>query len=153
MGRRRPCVYYIAMPAHRIATRPPNGLLRAPELTTDPDRLRLVAQDAAHVAGFASGLVAPSTEAEIAAVLRAAASVLPIGAQSSLTGGATPQGEVVLTTAGLNRIVDLGADRVRVQAGVTLAALDDELRRADGYYPPAPTYNGAFVGGTVATNA
>jgi D-lactate dehydrogenase (cytochrome) len=141
------------MPGHAVATRPPNGTLRAPEPITDPDRLRLVLEDAAHVTGFASVLVAPSSEAEIAAVLRASEIVLPIGAQSSLTGGATPQGGVVLTTAGLNRIVDLGTDRARVQAGVTLAALDDALRQVNGYYPPAPTFNGAFVGGTVATNA
>ncbi len=47
----------------------------------------------------------------------------------------------------------LGVDRVRVQAGVTLIELDDVLARAGRYYPPAPTFRGAFVGGTVSTNA
>jgi D-lactate dehydrogenase (cytochrome) len=40
-----------------------------------------------------------------------------------------------------------------VQAGVTLAELDAALRAAGRYYPPAPTFTGAFVGGTIATNA
>src|SRR5207245_1987885 len=34
-----------------------------------------------------------------------------------------------------------------------LADLDAALDRAGRYYPPAPTFLGAFVGGTVATNA
>jgi D-lactate dehydrogenase (cytochrome) len=58
-----------------------------------------------------------------------------------------------LSTAHLNRIVDIGADRVRVQPGVTLADLDTALANAGRYYPPAPTFMGASVGGTIATNA
>src|SRR5581483_974024 len=79
--------------------------------------------------------------------------VLPIGAQSSLTGGATPMGDTLLTTSRLNRVVDSGPDWVRVEAGVTVADLDAALERTGKYYPPAPTFTGAFVGGTVATNA
>ena len=146
-------VYYNAMSNHRIEARRPHGAPPAPVRITDPDRLQLVIEDAAHVAGSASALVTPSTEAEIADVLRSPARVLAIGAQSSLTGGATPRGDVVLSTSRLNRIIDIGADRVRVEAGVTLADLDTVLARAWRYYPPAPTFTGAFVGGTVATNA
>jgi D-lactate dehydrogenase (cytochrome) len=119
----------------------------------DPDQLRSVVEDAAHVSGYATALVTPSSEAAVAEVLRTATSVLPIGAQSSLTGGATPRGEVVLSTARLNRIVDIRAGSVRVEAGVPLTDLDAALARAGAYYPPAPTFMGAFVGGTVATNA
>ena len=138
---------------HRIEARPPRGAARAPALITDSDRVRLVIADAAHVAGHAAALVVPATEAEVANVLRASASVLPIGAQSSLTGGATPRGEVVLSTTHLNRILDISTDRVQIEAGVTLAALDESLRTHGGYYPPTPTFTGAFAGGTVATNA
>jgi D-lactate dehydrogenase (cytochrome) len=141
------------MPTHRIEARPPRGAPLAPPRITDPDRLQSVVEDAAHVAGYAASLVAPSTEAEIAEVLRSSASVLPIGAQSSLTGGATPLGDVVLSTSRFNRIIDIGVDRVRVEAGVTLADLDVALAAAGRYYPPAATFTGAFVGGTVATNA
>ncbi len=42
---------------------------------------------------------------------------------------------------------------MRVGAGVPLADLQRVLA-ADGlFYPPVPTYDGAFVGGTIATNA
>src|SRR5712691_13320986 len=113
------------MPNHRIEARRPRGAPHAPVRITDPDRLRSVIEDAAHVAGHASALVAPATEAEIADVLQSSTAVLPIGAQSSLTGGATPRGDVVLSTSRLNRIIDIGTDRVRVEAGVTLAELED----------------------------
>jgi FAD/FMN-containing dehydrogenase len=39
------------------------------------------------------GVAVPASEAEVAALSRRAPAVLPIGAQSSLTGGATPTGE------------------------------------------------------------
>ena len=120
---------------------------------TDPDRLRSIAEDAAHVAGEAAALVLPSTEAEAAEIVRASPSVLAIGAQSSLTGGATPRGEVVVSTARFNRILDITADRAHTGAGVPLVELDRSLARGGRYYPPAPTFTGAFVGGTVATNA
>ena len=94
-----------------------------------------------------------TSETDIADTLRLSRAVLPIGAQSSLTGGATPMGEVLLSTSRLNHIVAVGADSVRVEAGVALADLLAALEEADRYYPPTPTFTGAFVGGTAATNA
>jgi FAD/FMN-containing dehydrogenase len=53
----------------------------------------------------------------------------------------------------MNRILEIGTDAVRVEAGVTLLDLDAALARAGKYYPPSPTFTGAFVGGVIATNA
>jgi len=50
-------------------------------------------------------------------------------------------------------MIDSGVDWVRVGVGMTLADLDAALAQTGRYYPPAPTFNGAFIGGTVATNA
>jgi D-lactate dehydrogenase (cytochrome) len=143
------------MPDHSIRARPPAGGVTAPpRIGRDPDVLASFLEDAAHFpGGFASGLCTPSTEAEVAALVRTAASVLPIGAQSSLTGGATPRGEVLLSTSRLNRILASGDDWVRVEAGVTLVDLDAALAKIGKHYPPVPTFTGAFVGGVVATNA
>ena len=125
-----------------------------PFLQRDPAILAGFLADAAHFpGGHAAAVVSPLSDAEVADVLRGSEAVLPIGAQSSLTGGATPMGEVLLSTARLNRILDIGPDWVRAQAGVTLAELDAALAAAGKYYPPAPTFTGAFVGGSVATNA
>ena len=81
------------------------------------------------------------------------AAYLPIGAQSSLTGGATPRGELIVSTRGLAGITLLAGGTVRVGAGVPLAELQRRLTAHSLYYPPVPTFDGAFVGGTIATNA
>jgi len=141
-----------------IRARAPRGTPKAAHLPDaiqrDPDVVAAVLEDAAHFpGGHANGLIAATCEADIAQALAGAAPVLPIGAQSSLTGGATPMGEVVLATNRLNRILEIGADTVRVESGVALTDLDQALRRAGRYYPPVPTFLGATVGGTIATNA
>jgi D-lactate dehydrogenase (cytochrome) len=138
----------------RIPSRRPRGVGGAVLVNRDADVAAAFLEDAAHFpGGHTAGVVHPATEAEIAALLQTADAVLPVGAQSSLTGGATPQGEIVLTTSKLDRILEIGDDVVRVQAGVSMAALDEALARAGRYYPPAPTFTGATVGGTIATNA
>src|SRR5688572_21377151 len=111
-------------------------------------------EDAAHYpGGHAAGVVFPRDSDEVVAILTSTSSVLPIGAQSSLTGGATPMGETILATSKMTRILELKDSRVRVQAGVTVQALQEHLRPAGGWFPPAPTFTGACAGGIVATNA
>ena len=142
------------MPGHSIRARAPLGAPGSVRIVRDADVLAAHLEDAAHFpGGFAAGIAAPASEADVAALLRGASPVLPIGAQSSLTGGATPRGEVLLSTARLNRIVHVADDAVRVQAGVTLVDLDAALAPLGKWYPPVPTFTGAFVGGIVATNA
>jgi len=78
--------------------------------------------------------------------------VLAVGAQSSLTGGATPLGDVVLSTERLTAL-QIEGDRVRAGAGVTLQAIHDALAAVGRWLPPVPTYLGATAGGAVATCA
>src|SRR5438270_3755269 len=90
--------------------RPPDEVEGAPaappRIGRDPDVLAALLGDAAHFpGGYAAGVCTPTSESEVAALLRASASVLPIGAQSSLTGGATPRGEILLNTSRLNRLL------------------------------------------------
>jgi D-lactate dehydrogenase (cytochrome) len=126
----------------------------APTIGHDPDVLAGFLEDAAHFpGGFAAGIASPTSIGEVAAVIATASTVLPIGAQSSLTGGATPRGDVVLKTSRLNHIVPCAGNLVRAGAGVTLVDLDDALSKIGKLYPPVPTFTGAFVGGVVATNA
>jgi D-lactate dehydrogenase (cytochrome) len=122
--------------------------------TRDRDLLAVHLEDAAHFGdGHAKALFSPASEADVAHVLRSESAVLPIGAQSSLTGGATPFGESLLSTTRLNDIGPIGTDAVRVQAGVTITELDSALARAGRYFPPSPTFTAATVGGIVSTNA
>src|SRR5687767_2114132 len=74
--------------------------------------------------------------------------MLVVGAQSSLTGGATPAGDIVVATELLNDIRRDG-DRLRVGAGVPLQSVQDTLFRFGRWFPPVPTYLGAFAGGAV----
>jgi D-lactate dehydrogenase (cytochrome) len=142
------------MSTHRIIARPPSGPGTAPPVSHDADTIRSLLEDAAHFpGGYADAVAFPRSEAEVAALLQQHARVLPIGAQSSVTGGATPRGELILSTAKLAGILQIGTDSVRVQPGVSLAALQEAMLKAGHYYPPAATYEGAFVGGTISTNA
>jgi len=121
---------------------------------TDADVVASVLADASHLpGGHAAGVVFARGEADVAALLATGTRVLPIGAQSSITGGGTPFGETVLSTARMNRILAIDGDLVRVEPGVTIGALQEALASEGRLYPPAPTYPGACVGGTVATNA
>ena len=142
------------MAGHSIRARAPRGASTIPAIVRDPDVLASFLEDAAHFpGGHAAGAASPVSEAEVAALLASAASVLPIGAQSSLTGGATPSGGVVLSTSRLNHILAIGPESVRVEPGVSLVELEAALAQHGRYYPPTPTFAGAFVGGIVATNA
>jgi D-lactate dehydrogenase (cytochrome) len=142
------------MSDYSVRARPPRGPLGSLRLERDPDILASHLHDAAHFpGGHADALVVPETEADVAAALTLSSSVLPIGAQSSLTGGATPMGDLLLSTARMKAVEWLSADAVRVQPGISLAELDVALAARGARYPPVPTYTGATVGGVVATNA
>jgi len=133
-----------------------------PDPVTDQSILQAYLEDASgRSPGRATGLLRPSGEGEVAAWLRATASagvtVLPQAARSSLTGGAVPEGDVVIS---VERMADVGpvvghpgGARVTVGAGVRLIDLQAELAGAGFYYPPVPTYQEAMIGGTVSTNA
>jgi len=140
---------------NRIVARPPHR--GAASLETDPDLLARFLEDAAHYPdGRAAGVMRPRTIEELSACLSEAAlagrRILPVGAQSSLTGGATPFGDVVLSTERLNG-VQVSDDHVRVGAGVPLDSLQAVLAQHGRWFPPAPTYMGATAGGVVATCA
>jgi D-lactate dehydrogenase (cytochrome) len=138
---------------NRVATRraPTTSV---PPVDADPAVLQTFLSDAAHVpGGRAAGVVFPADVNEVAAVVAASKRILPIGAQSSLTGGATPRDDIVLSTRRLTAIDEPRDGTVRVGAGVPLVELQRRLAGRGLYYPPTPTFDGAFVGGTVSTNA
>lgn len=141
------------MPGWTLKSRAPRG---EPKLRVErePEQIAGYLEDAAHVGGGrAEALFVPASEVDAAEALREAGTLLPIGAQSSLTGGATPTGGCLLSTARLTGIQMLGTDSVRAEAGVTLSGLDAVLAAAGRHYPPGPTFTGATLGGMVSTNA
>jgi D-lactate dehydrogenase (cytochrome) len=142
-----------AVVSHRIRARRAASA-SPPPIERDPAVVASFLSDAAHVpGGFAAGVATPRNVAEMAALVATVDRVLPVGAQSSLTCGATPRGEVVVSTRALTAIGQPASDTVRAGAGVPLATLQRTLTASGLYYPPVPTFDGAFVGGTIATNA
>jgi D-lactate dehydrogenase (cytochrome) len=121
---------------------------------SSPEAVGRHLEDAAHFpGGHADAVARPHSEAEVAALVAAASRVLTIGAQSSVTGGATPDGGLVLSTERLTSIHESGQGHIRVGAGVPLETLQKLLHRHGRWYAPIPTFTGAFVGGVVSTNA
>ena len=140
--------------SYRGVARVPATVLVAPSIDRSPEAIAGHLEDAAHFpGGRADGIAKPRTEGEVAALVAAAKQVLPIGAQSSVTGGATPAGGLLLSTERLTTIEDAGATHVKVGAGVPLDTLQQHLAAEGRWYPPTPTFLGAFVGGVIATNA
>jgi D-lactate dehydrogenase (cytochrome) len=110
--------------------------------------------DAAHFpGGHAAAIAVPRELTDVSAIVRDARTLLVVGAQSSLTGGATPMGEVVLSTEKLHRVLEIGPGFIRVEAGVPVATIQETLATHGAWFPPVPTFTGAFAGGIVATNA
>lgn len=111
-------------------------------------------QDAARYPGGHSDEVCfPTSEVDVAALLAGRRPLLVVGAQSSLTGGATPHGEIVVSTARMNAMQDWTPTSVRCGPGVVLRDLEQECAARDLYFPPVPTYDGATVGGVASTDA
>jgi D-lactate dehydrogenase (cytochrome) len=122
-------------------------------LVTEPEVIARYLEDAAHSPGGAArALARPASVEEVAWVVRHAEAVLAVGAQSSLTGGATPAGDVVLSTERLVHLA-IADDHVVAGAGVALQSLQQALAQRGAWFPPVPTFLGATVGGAVATNA
>ncbi|MBP5997430.1 MAG: FAD-binding oxidoreductase [Azonexus sp.] len=113
--------------------------------------------------GAARCVVRPGTAADVAAVVRACvaagAPIVPQGGNTSLCGAATPDGEgraVVVGLGRLNRIlaVDAKNDTISVEAGCTLAAVQDAARAAGRLFPLALASEGTCqIGGNLSTNA
>jgi len=113
--------------------------------------------------GQALCVVRPGNSAEVAAVVRACtgagAPVVPQGGNTSLCGAATPDAAgkaVVLSLSRLNRIVavDPKNNTISVEAGCTLAAVQQAARAADRLFPLALAAEGTCqIGGNLSTNA
>ncbi len=133
------------------------------DLTTDQETIHPYLEDSAHFpGGHAPGLYRPQTEQEIVSLLKQHhASGQPLivqGARTSLTGGATPLGETIISLENLNQILRLEKDgegygSALMQPFVRLKNLNEAAEKMGLYYPPTPTYDLATIGGTVATCA
>ena len=106
-------------------------------------------------------VVLPSDTGEVARVLEICreegVSVVPRGAGTSLAGGALPDGDsVVLCISRMNRIIetDLANGQIRVQTGITNAAVTAAVEEQGWFYAPDPSSQLACtIAGNIAMNA
>ena len=90
----------------------------------DPDVVAGYLQDAARYGGGHTGEVCfPHSEADVAALVREGRPLLVAGAQSSLTGGATPRGEVVVSTSRMTSIDSWTDASVRCGSGQPMTVM------------------------------
>lgn len=136
----------------------------ADQVLTDPaDVAPFVTDWRGRYRGAAQCVVRPGNSAEVAAVVRACVAagvpVVPQGGNTSLCGAATPDesgGAVVISLSRLNRIltVDPKNSTILVEAGCTLAAVQDAARAVDRLFPLALASEGTCqIGGNLSTNA
>jgi FAD/FMN-containing dehydrogenase len=136
---------------------PANVLAEAPDLAPCLNDWR------GRYRGAARCLVRPASTAEVAAVVSACAAagapIVPQGGNTSLCGAATPDdtGNAVVVSLGrLNRIVavDASNDTISVEAGCTLAAVQEAAHAANRLFPLALAAQGSCqIGGNLSTNA
>ncbi len=113
--------------------------------------------------GDAVAVVRPRTTAEVAAVVLACGEtktpIVPQGGNTGQCGGATPDPSgraVVVSLARMNRIRSIDADNatLTVEAGVTLAAVQEAATKAGMMFPLSLAAEGSCtIGGNLSTNA
>lgn len=132
-------------------------------VVTDPAALAPLRTDrsGALAAGAPLALVEAASIADVRATCRIASAtgtpIVPRGAGSGLAGGASAgAGTIVLSTAGMRRIVEINADDQLcvVEPGILNGALNAELARHGLWWPPDPASKDfSSVGGNIAMNA
>ena len=134
------------------------------KLTTDPDIVAGYAADSSNLPAHADALARPTSKRQAAAVLRAGQSAkIPItlsGGRSNLTGSATAEAGILLSTAALQEpSINIDAENARVltPVNIVLEELREKILEETGktlYFPVDPTSRGdAWIGGIIACNA
>ncbi len=130
-------------------------------LTEPADVAPFVTDWRGRYSGTALAIVRPGDTPQVAEVVRlctqAGVAIVPQGGNTGLCGGGTPRdGEVVVSLTRLNRIrgVDVANNTICVEAGCTLAAVQEAAVAAGRLFPLSLAAEGtATIGGNLATNA
>lgn len=104
------------------------------------------------------GIVLPADEEDLQNIVRYAFEnqipLIPRGAGTGLAGESLGKGIIVDMSANFRKVLEVGDDFIRVQPGVTLAAVNAELASLDRYLPiDTASASHCTIGGMVATDA
>jgi FAD/FMN-containing dehydrogenase/Fe-S oxidoreductase len=132
------------------------GVVRGELLFDELSRL-LYSTDGSLFEVMPAGVVVPCDEEDVQALVRFAGEnalpLVPRGAGTGLAGEALGAGLVVDFSVHFRAILDVGAETVRVQPGVTRRELQDALARIGRRFAPDPVSEECTVGGMLARNA
>lgn len=113
--------------------------------------------------GKAHCMVSPGSTEEVSQILKlcfeTGTPVVPQGGNTGLVGGQTPDSSgraILLRLNRLNRLrdLDLSSNAMIVEAGMTLAQVQEEAQKADRLFPLSLASEGSCtIGGNLATNA
>ena len=113
-------------------------------------------RDESRRTGSADRIAFPRTETGVLEALAAArAEKMPVtvqGARTGVTGGAVPEGGLILNLSKMDRIFPLEGGTLRVQPGATLAAIRAAVPPGL-FFAPDPTETSAAIGGMVSCNS
>ena len=140
------------------------GLVGAANVLTDPALVEgYLIEPRGLFHGRALAVARPGTTQEVAAVVAACAkagvAIVPQGGNTGLVGGQVPDAsgeQLILSLRRLNRIreVDVGAEAMIVEAGVTLAEAQAAAAAVDRLFPLSLASEGSCtIGGNLSTNA
>ena len=140
------------------------AIVGASHLLTDPaDMSPFLTDHRGRYTGRALAVAKPGTTREVAALMRACAAagvpIVPQGGNTSLCGGATPSPEgdaLLIALSRLDRVraLDTDNDTICVEAGCTLAAVQNAATAAGRLFPLALAAGGSCeIGGNLSTNA
>jgi FAD/FMN-containing dehydrogenase len=139
-------------------------IVGASHLLTSPDAMAPYCTDwRGRYKGEALCVVRPASTGELSQVVHVCAeaglAMVPQGGNTGLSGGATPHAggrEVLVSLSRLDRIRELDRDNasITVEAGCTLAAVQDAARAAGLSFPLSLASEGSCeIGGNLSTNA
>lgn len=151
------------IPPHELLSRFAAAVGARHVLTDASDMAAYLAEPRDLFAGRALCVLRPGTTAEVAAIMRVcdetATPVTPQGGNTGLVGGQIPgpEGdEVLISLRRLDRVreIDASSNTMTVEAGMTLARVQDEAASADRLFPLSLASEGSCtIGGNLASNA
>jgi D-lactate dehydrogenase (cytochrome) len=129
-------------------------------IKTDLDAIRSYFEDSSNLKGGSAESVAfPEDINALSELIKEAnekhVPVTVSGGGTATTGARIPFGGMAVSLERMDNILEISEKEgfARVEAGVLVEELKNEAERKRLFYPCHPTERGAFLGGTVATNA
>ncbi|MFW9906771.1 MAG: FAD-binding oxidoreductase [Candidatus Thorarchaeota archaeon] len=128
---------------------------------SDSEALYCYSYDASYPQARPEIIVRPHSSGEVSKIVKIASKeripIVPRGAGTNVSGGVLPvKGGIIIDLTGMNQILELNKRdlSVKVEPGVVVTDLQEELKRKGLFWPPDPaSADACTIGGALAMNA